>query len=132
VSVSCRLARKAPDQQHRTGKGSERGGSATPVKRGTRIAYLILQARQVADNKVKFIGPPRSAYAFAIRDLLQRFGVPFEWIDEKDRENVRTQAQVTDLNEKQLPICVFPDGTRIEHPTIRQIIEKLLGNKELD
>src|SRR4029078_7957118 len=29
------------------------------------------------------------------------------------------------LGDPRLPICRFPDGTRLEHPTVRQITEKL-------
>jgi thioredoxin reductase (NADPH) len=40
---------------------------------------------------------------------LYRSDVPFEWIE----------------HEKDTPVCVFSDGTRLENPTIRQIVEKL-------
>jgi thioredoxin reductase (NADPH) len=32
---------------------------------------------------------------------------------------------IGNLHDPRLPICVFPDGTRLERPTIRQITEKL-------
>jgi thioredoxin reductase (NADPH) len=58
---------------------------------------------------VKVIGPQGSALGWAIRDFLQRSDVPFEWARDDGS-----------------PVCcVFPDGTRIENPTVRQITEKL-------
>jgi thioredoxin reductase (NADPH) len=32
---------------------------------------------------------------------------------------------VDNTRDPRLPVCVFSDGTRLEHPTVRQIIEKL-------
>jgi len=34
-------------------------------------------------------------------------------------------AQVNDLHDHHLPVCLFPDGVRLDNPTIRQIAEKL-------
>jgi thioredoxin reductase (NADPH) len=77
---------------------------------------------QKADQsqRVKIYGRPGSAAAYAIRDFLQRSDVPFEWIELKDDINGEQ-----DSREAKLPVCVFPDGTRLEGPTIRQIVEKL-------
>src|SRR2546422_2637907 len=58
---------------------------------------------------VKLYGRPGSPQAHAIRDFLYRSDVPFEWIE----------------HEKDTPVCVFSDGTRLENPTIRQIVAKL-------
>ena len=51
--------------------------------------------------------------------------MPFEWIDLTSDEQVRSLAGVEGLNDPRLPICVFPDGTRLERATVRQITEKL-------
>lgn len=76
-------------------------------------------------STVKILGTPRSAVAYKIRDFLHRSDVPFEWIPLATDEEARTQAAVDHLNDSRLPICVFPDGTRIACPTTRQITEKL-------
>jgi len=34
-------------------------------------------------------------------------------------------AGVSSLNDSRLPVCVFPNGARVECPTVRQITEKL-------
>ena len=34
-------------------------------------------------------------------------------------------AQVNDLHDDRLPVCLFPDGARLDNPTVRQIAEKL-------
>ena len=78
-----------------------------------------------AELKVKLFGTRGSAEAYAIRDFLHRCDVPFEWIELSDDAKARSEAHVDGLNDRRLPICFFPDGTRMEHPTVRQISEKL-------
>jgi thioredoxin reductase (NADPH) len=73
---------------------------------------------------VKIIDRAGSAHAYAIRDFLYRSDVPFEWVELHSDEDAR-QAGVKDLRDPRLPVCLFPDGVRMEHPTIRQITEKL-------
>jgi len=63
----------------------------------------------VTPTPVKLYGRPGSPQAYAIRDFLYRCDVPFEWI-----------AHPSDTT-----VCVFSDGTRLENPTLRQILEKL-------
>jgi thioredoxin reductase (NADPH) len=53
-----------------------------------------------------------SPQAYAIRDFLHRSDVPFEWVETADSEHT-------------MPVCMFPDGTRMVGPTVRQITEKL-------
>jgi thioredoxin reductase (NADPH) len=74
---------------------------------------------------VKIIGRSGSATAYAIRDFLHRSDVPFEWVQLENDEQARSQAGVDHLQDSRLPVCMFADGTRLECPTIRQIIEKL-------
>jgi hypothetical protein len=62
---------------------------------------------------VKIYGRLGSAEAYQLRDFLHRCDVPFEWIPLESDMQAR------------LPVCEFPDGTRMEAPTIRQVIEKL-------
>ncbi|MCU1298537.1 MAG: Thioredoxin reductase [Acidobacteriaceae bacterium] len=77
------------------------------------------------NSVIKLLGKHGSAEAYAIRDFLNRCGVNFEWVELDRDEQARDQAQVTGLDDSRLPVCVFPDGTRLEHPTVRQVIEKL-------
>src|SRR6202161_212331 len=73
---------------------------------------------------VKILGKPGSAIAYAIRDFLHRSDVPYEWIELQNNEQARA-AGVPNIQEAKLPVCTFPDGTRLECPTVRQITEKL-------
>ncbi|MDB5943621.1 MAG: Thioredoxin-disulfide reductase [Ramlibacter sp.] len=71
-------------------------------------------ARPAAGDRrtVRIYGRLGNAAAYAIRDFLHRCDVPFEWVQ-------------VDGPGPPGPLCVFPDGTRLEAPTIRQITAKL-------
>jgi thioredoxin reductase (NADPH) len=74
--------------------------------------------------KLKLFGAAGSPAAYAIRDYLHRSDVPFEWVEVRSNEQAR-QIGVDNTRDFRLPVCVFPDGTRMERPTVRQIVEKL-------
>ena len=74
---------------------------------------------------VTIYGRLGDAAAWAIRDFLHRSDVPFEWIPLPGDDGARSKAQVDHLHDARLPVCLFPDGTRMECPTVRQITEKL-------
>src|SRR6202140_3244474 len=74
--------------------------------------------------RLKLYGTLGSPAAYAIRDFLTRSDVPFEWVEIKSAEQAHAIG-VADLNDRALPVCIFSDGTRMENPTIRQIVEKL-------
>lgn len=74
---------------------------------------------------VKVYGRVGNASAYAIRDFLHRCDVPFEWVPLGSDQEAREQADVDHLRDERLPVCVFPDGARMETPTIRQLIERL-------
>ena len=74
---------------------------------------------------VKVCGRRGAAEGYAIRDFLYRCDIPFDWIELNSDEAARSVAKVQSLKDPRLPFCIFPDGTCLECPTIRQIIEKL-------
>ena len=74
---------------------------------------------------IKIYGTRGSAACYSIRDFLHRSDIPFQWVDLTSDAQGRAEAQVSALDDRRLPICEFPDGTRIEHATVRQVLEKL-------
>jgi thioredoxin reductase (NADPH) len=83
------------------------------------------QAQDQRAPVVKIYGRRRSSDGYSIRDFLHRCDIPFEWVDLDSDEAARQLVGVQHLNDARLPICLFPDGTRLECPTVRQIVEKL-------
>jgi thioredoxin reductase (NADPH) len=86
---------------------------------------MAQQSGTKAPALVTVYGAPRSSEGYSIRDFLHRSDVNFEFVPLTTDEEARAQAGVPHLRDSRLPICVFPDGTRMESPTIRQITEKL-------
>ena len=78
-----------------------------------------------AQPSIKIYGTRGSSACYSIRDFLHRSDVPFEWVDLASDQEARAEAQVSGLEDQRLPICQFPDGTRIERATVRQVLEKL-------
>lgn len=74
---------------------------------------------------VRIYGKRGSPQAYAIRDFLHRSDIPFEWIELGNNDQARTELGIASVDDSRLPICVFPDGTRMERPTVRQVTEKL-------
>jgi thioredoxin reductase (NADPH) len=65
-----------------------------------------------------------SPQAHALRDFLHRSDVPFDSIELRQDADARAIG-LDGLSDKRLPVVIFPDGTRLENPTIRQVTEKL-------
>jgi thioredoxin reductase (NADPH) len=86
---------------------------------------MAQQSGTKAPALVRVYGAPRSSEGYAIRDFLHRSDVNFEFVPLTTDEEARAQAGVHHLRDSRLPVCVFPDGSRMESPTIRQITEKL-------
>ena len=76
-------------------------------------------------HPIQVLGTRGSAPAYAIRDFLHRMDVPFHWVELENDAQAAEHAQLSGLSDQRLPLVVFPDGTRLERPTIRQLTEKL-------
>ena len=76
-------------------------------------------------SELQLFGTRGSPAAYSIRDFLQRSDLPFRWVELTTDEQARTKAKVEGLSDPRLPVCMFPDGTRLERPTVRQVTEKL-------
>src|SRR5258708_39380036 len=83
------------------------------------------QTEDKADARIRLLGTRGSALAYAIRDFLYRSEVPFDWVELTSDEQARSEAQVSGLDDARLPVCLFPDGTRLEDPTVPQDTEML-------
>src|SRR5580700_7124162 len=70
--------------------------------------------------RLRLLGTHDSSTGYGLRDFLYRNNVPFEWIELTSDEQARKLAQVNDLHDHRLPVCIFPDAVRLDSPTIRQ------------
>ncbi len=74
---------------------------------------------------LQVLGAAGSSAAYILRDFLHRSDVPFDYVELTSDGEAVTLAGVEGLRDPRLPVCIFPDGTRLEHPTVRQVTEKL-------
>ena len=74
--------------------------------------------------KLTVIGRTGSPACYAIRDFLYRNDVPFQWIELRDDEQARALG-LDGVSDERQPVCEFPDGTRLERPTIRGLAKQL-------
>lgn len=77
------------------------------------------------NNDIQVFGTRGSSQAYAIREFLHRCGPSFQWIELHSDDEARTLAQVNGLDDDRLPVCIFPDGARIDHATVQLVSEKL-------
>jgi thioredoxin reductase (NADPH) len=73
---------------------------------------------------LKVFGKTGSPQCYAIRDFLYRNDVPFDWVELRTDGEARAIG-LESSTDRRLPVCVFPDGTRLERPTIQNLSEKL-------
>jgi thioredoxin reductase (NADPH) len=67
------------------------------------------------------VGTTASRSAYAIRDFLSRNGFPFEWVDAGQPDAVRAVLRVGEVEASALPLCILPDGSRLEAATVEQV-----------
>ncbi len=70
--------------------------------------------------QVILAGTHASAAAYAIRDFLTRNGQPYDWVD-ADQPGAELLLHVEKIDVSRLPLCVLPDGTRLEAATVEQV-----------
>jgi thioredoxin reductase (NADPH) len=76
-------------------------------------------------KRLTMLGLAGSTAAYTLRDFLQRSSVEFEWIELSSADDAHRLAGVDGIGDPRLPICVFPDGSRLESPTLESLAEKL-------
>jgi thioredoxin reductase (NADPH) len=88
-------------------------GVANPSRTGAMFDY---DARPVTPQ-LMLVSSRNSADAYAIRDFLTRNGLSYEWIDVDDYSET--------VESSRLPLCILPDGSRLEVATIAEIAARL-------
>jgi len=69
-------------------------------------------------NRVLVYGRPDSPEDYAIRDLLSRSGVVFDWIELAGDDDGRRALGLSTLDHVQLPIVHLLDGVQLFAPTV--------------
>src|SRR6201981_1449189 len=84
------------------------------------MSMFDYDARPVTPVPV-LVGTTASRGAYAIRDFLSRNGSPFEWVDADQPDAVQAVLGVAEVAASALPLCILPDGSRLEAATVEQV-----------
>jgi len=74
---------------------------------------------------IRVVGLRWSPSSHAIKDFLGRNQVPYQWLDLEVDAEARQLVQQLEPETPQLPLVLFPDGSRLEEPTPLQLAEKI-------
>lgn len=72
-------------------------------------------------RRVRLFGRQAQAEGYALRDFLSRSVVAFDWIELTTDEQVRALAGVDGLDDPRLPLCLMPDGARLERADVEAV-----------
>jgi thioredoxin reductase (NADPH) len=71
-----------------------------------------------AFDGIRVAGTSLSAASYGVRDFLSRNYVPYQWVD-------LDTDQPTRAGLSRLPVVLFPDGTMVAQPTLRELAAKI-------
>jgi thioredoxin reductase (NADPH) len=74
---------------------------------------------------IRAIGLRWSPQSHAVRDFLGRHQVPYQWLDLEVDAEARQLVEQLGPETPPLPLVLFPDGSRLEEPTVFQLAEKI-------
>ncbi len=80
---------------------------------------------------IKLIGYQFSPKSHEIRDYLAGNLIPYRWFDMTSNAEAKTLLDVNNLNDNDLPVIIYEDGTYAAKPTIRQVAEKTGFNPQI-
>jgi thioredoxin reductase (NADPH) len=74
---------------------------------------------------IRLLGSRWSPQSFAAKDFLSRNQVPYQWIDVDQDESMAALVSSLAGGETKLPTVLFPDGTNLIAPTVRELADKV-------
>jgi thioredoxin reductase (NADPH) len=84
------------------------------------MSLFDYDARPVTPGVI-LVGTTASPAAYAIRDFLSRNGYPFEWVDADRPDAVAAVLGNAGVEASALPLCILPDGSRLNSATVEQV-----------
>jgi thioredoxin reductase (NADPH) len=73
---------------------------------------------------IRMVGHRWSSAAFELKAFLARNQVPYLWLDVEADEEAKRLLEVTCADSPQLPVFLFPDGSYLAAPSVRELAEK--------
>jgi thioredoxin reductase (NADPH) len=79
---------------------------------------------RLIEGEVRVIGPRWSPRVHEIKAFLARSRVPYRWLDTEGDDDARAAAELTKADD-QFPVVLFPDGSVLREPEVREVARKL-------
>lgn len=79
----------------------------------------------MTDETLKLIGHRWAKASHELKDFLGRNQIPFSWVDLDRGQQGEQLLKRLGMEEAQLPVVAFPDGSVLTDPTLRELAEKL-------
>ena len=73
---------------------------------------------------IKIIGYQWSPKSHVIKDFLSGNLIPYQWLDIESSEKGKSILELNNIEEKDLPVAVFEDGTVLISPSLTEVGEK--------
>lgn len=80
---------------------------------------------QPRSTEVRVLGFQWSPQAHEVKDFLARNRVPYVWSDVEHDRDARRLAEEAGADLRELPLLIFPDGSRLTQPTDAEVAEKI-------
>jgi thioredoxin reductase (NADPH) len=71
--------------------------------------------------QVVLVGRHASAVGYQLRDFLSRNGIPYDWVETENAQNLPQLRGTADLRDDRLPLCVLPDGSLVAAATVEAV-----------
>lgn len=75
--------------------------------------------------RVRLFGSRRQAQGYALRDFLSRSVVAFDWVELTSDADAHDRIGASGLDDPRLPVCLLPDGTRVDAATVELVASRL-------
>ena len=74
---------------------------------------------------IRVVGHQLSAHSHQVKDFLSRNLVPYQWLDVGIDEEASHLLELSDSDDSQLPLVLFPEGPSLVQPTNVQLAERI-------
>jgi len=74
---------------------------------------------------IRLVGSRWSPQSYAAKEFLSRNQVPYQWIDVEQDESMEALVASLGGGELRLPTLLFPDGSHLIAPTVRELADKV-------
>lgn len=81
-------------------------------------------------NGIKVIGKKWSSKAHSLKDFLSGNLIPYQWLPIEEEQSAQELLKINKLNEDDLPVVFFEDGSMLKNPELKDVAAKTGRNTD--